>query len=219
MYPYFKSTSLQVKTNTSITGPPWDSCKTDIPILGPLSTIKTGCSQQWDHLRRGHWTPKHSCLQDCYLTQRLVCFKGMVSVEDVCHGMVPYCVVYVGAGITCWQECQTHDQKVASSNPSSSGWGIFFSRVNFVCWLLFSVHSSPLLLQWHIKDLSHSATSVDGRLYLNMHTALTQRSQTGLCFCPGIVWEPIWKWAHTQLVGESSQLDEPLWTDPGLEWN
>ena len=43
--------------------------------------------------------------------------------------------------------------------------------------------------------------------------------------CPGILWEPIWKCAHMQLVMEnirpqSSQLVEPLWTDPGIkEWN
>ena len=36
--------------------------------------------------------------------------------------------------------------------------------------------------------------------------------------CPGIVWDPIRKRAHTQLVREhSSQLAEPLWTDPGLK--
>ena len=31
------------------------------------------------------------------------------------------------------------------------GGRIFFSRVNFVCWLLFGVHSTPVLPQWHIK--------------------------------------------------------------------
>ena len=29
---------------------------------------------------------------------------------------------------------------------------IFFSRVNFVCQLLFGVRSSPVVPQWHIKD-------------------------------------------------------------------
>ena len=41
------------------------------------------------------------------------------------------------------------------------------------------------------------------------------------CRCPDIVWEPIRKRAHTQLVREhsatSSQLAEPLWTDTGLK--
>ena len=40
-------------------------------------------------------------------------------------------------GITQWFECQTHDWKVASSNPCRSSRRIFFSRVDFLCWLLF----------------------------------------------------------------------------------
>ena len=43
-----------------------------------------------------------------------------------------------------------------------------------------------------------------------------------LCHCPGVVWEPIQKQAHVQHIREtlntqtqSSQLTEPLWTDPG----
>ena len=32
----------------------------------------------------------------------------------------------------------------------------------------------PMLLQWHVKDLGHSAKSAGGRLHLNTHTPLTQ---------------------------------------------
>ena len=42
------------------------------------------------------------------------------------------------------------------------------------------VHSNPVLLQWHIKDLGHSAKSAGGRLYVNMHTSLNQPSRSGL---------------------------------------
>ena len=35
--------------------------------------------------------------------------------------------------MVCWLERGTHDQKVASLNPSKSGRRIFFSSVNFVC--------------------------------------------------------------------------------------
>ena len=84
------------------------------------------------------------------------------------------------ARIACWLERLTHDGKVLSSNPGVSGRRIFFSRVNFVCWLLFSVRSTPVLTQWHVKDLSHSAKSAGGRLLLNMHTPLTHRSWSGL---------------------------------------
>ena len=85
-----------------------------------------------------------------------------------------------GAGIACWLERWTHDRKVASSNPGRSGGRIFFSRVNFLCWLLLGVRSTPVLPQWHVKDLGHSAKSADGRLHLNTHTSLTKQSRSGL---------------------------------------
>ena len=37
-----------------------------------------------------------------------------------------------------------------------------------------------MLPQWHVKDPSHSAKSAGGRLHLNTHTPLTQRSRSGL---------------------------------------
>ena len=40
-------------------------------------------------------------------------------------------------------ECWAHDWKVVSSNPGRSGGRIFFSRVNFACWLLLRVRSTP----------------------------------------------------------------------------
>ena len=98
--------------------------------------------------------------------------KKIILVLDIC--------IYSIFRIACWLERQTHDQKVASSNPGRSGGRIFFSRVNFVCWLLFDVRSTPVLPQWHIKDPGHSAKSGGGRLHLNMHTPLTLRSGSGL---------------------------------------
>ena len=41
-----------------------------------------------------------------------------------------------GAGIACWYERRTPDQKAVSSNPGRSGGTVFFSRVNFVCCLI-----------------------------------------------------------------------------------
>ena len=59
--------------------------------------------------------------------------------------------------------------------------------------LLFSVYSTPVLPQWHIKDPSHSAKSAGGRLHLNRHTPWTQLSQSGLImplssFCVWFFW-------------------------------
>ena len=45
---------------------------------------------------------------------------------------------------------------------------------------LFGVQSPPVLPQWHVKDLDHFAKIAGGRLHLNMHTSLNQRSQSGL---------------------------------------
>ena len=76
------------------------------------------------------------------------------------------------------------NRKVASSNPGRSGERIFFSRVNFVCCLFFSVCSSPVLPQWHVKDPGHSVKCAGGRLHLTMHTLFTQRSRSGLTMPP-----------------------------------
>ena len=109
--------------------------------------------------------------------------------------------VYKAQGINClglqltWQLCINNSSlswdslfirapdswlKVVSSNLDGSGGRIFFSRVYFVCWLLFGVHSTPMSLQWHEKDPGHSAKSAGGWLHLNMHTPLTQWSGSGL---------------------------------------
>ena len=97
-----------------------------------------------------------------------------------CSAMQRSVVYCNGAGIACWLERLTRDRKVASSNPGRIGGRIFFPRVNFVCWLLFGVRSTPVLPQWHVKDPGHSAKSAGGRLHLNTHTPLTQRSRSGL---------------------------------------
>ena len=104
-----------------------------------------------------------------------------------------------------WVECFTCDQNVASSNLDRSNRRLFFSAVNFTSRLLFGVHSTPVLLQWHVKDPGHSAKSAGGRLHLNTYTPLTQRSWSGLTMplCRHSL-EPIRKEAYTQLVREHS---------------
>ena len=49
----------------------------------------------------------------------------------------------MGLGIALWLECQACDRKVAGLNPCRSGGRIFFSRVNFLCWLLFRYPFHP----------------------------------------------------------------------------
>ena len=52
-----------------------------------------------------------------------------------------------GAGIAQWLERRTRDWKVAGSNPCWNGGRIFFSRVDFLCWPLFGIRSTPVLPQ------------------------------------------------------------------------
>ena len=48
-----------------------------------------------------------------------------------------------GLGIAQWLERRTRDWNVAGSNPCWSGGRIFFSRVDFPCWLLFRYSFHP----------------------------------------------------------------------------
>ena len=107
-------------------------------------------------------------------------------------------------------EHQTCDRMVASSNPGRNSRRIFFSRVNFVCWFLFSDCSTPLLLQWHIKYPGHSTKSACGRLHLNTHTPLTQWSQSGLTIllCRHSVGT-CQEQAHTQLNNITERQTQP----------
>ena len=50
---------------------------------------------------------------------------------------------FLGAGIAQWLERRTRDWKVAGSNPCWNGGRIFFSRVDFLCWLLFRYPFHP----------------------------------------------------------------------------
>ena len=55
--------------------------------------------------------------------------------------LVACCVT--GAGIVQWLERRICDWKVAGSSPCRSGGRIFFSRVNFLCWLLLRYPFHP----------------------------------------------------------------------------
>ena len=55
----------------------------------------------------------------------------------------PVRISILGAGIAQWLVRRTRDWKVVGSNPRRSGGRIFFSRVNFLCWLLFRYPFHP----------------------------------------------------------------------------
>ena len=51
----------------------------------------------------------------------------------------------MAVGMTC-------DQKVTDLTAGRSSRRILFSRITFLCRLLFSVCFTPMLPKWHIKD-------------------------------------------------------------------
>ena len=84
------------------------------------------------------------------------------------------CVFFfnLNSRIAGWLERRTQDQKVASSDPSWRGGRIFFSRANFMCWLLFGAFHPPLLPKWHVKHPHHSAKRAGGRLIIIIITII-----------------------------------------------
>ena len=88
-----------------------------------------------------------------------------------------------GARTACWLGRRTHDQKIASWNPSRSSRRIFFSRVNFVCWLIRCPFRPCVTAVAHKRPCS-PARSAGGRLHLNMQAPLTQQSWSGLTMPP-----------------------------------
>ena len=84
----------------------------------------------------------------------LVICSSLLELQDTtkttwkrCHLHASFCVTsYITdhvTGLAQWLECRTRDWKVTGSNPCRSGWRIFFSRVNFLCWLLFRYPFHP----------------------------------------------------------------------------
>ena len=76
--------------------------------------------------------------------------------------------------------------------------------------------------KWQVKDSGHSARSAEGRLHLNRHTPLAKRSRSGLIM---LSRHSVGTYQGNELTRkmsgnarpQSSQLVEPLWTDPGLK--
>ena len=109
-----------------------------------------------------HLIQKHCDLQEHFFTAVLKIYFYTP------HRLALY--LYGGVSINQLVELWTRDRKVVCSIPSRSSRKMFLSRVNFLCWFLINVRSTPVLLKWHVKDPSCSVKSMDGRLHSVMHT-------------------------------------------------
>ena len=72
-----------------------------------------------------------------------LCFSSTFSSKVVVYKCTLSLWLCGGAGIAQWLEHRTRDWKVAGSNPCWNGGRIFFSRVDFLCWLLFRYPFHP----------------------------------------------------------------------------
>ena len=100
--------------------------------------------------------------------------------EDDCEP----CCIMCGGGDSSWLERRTRDWKVAGSNPCRNGGRIFFSRVDFLCWLLLQYLFHPCFTAVACKRTGHSAKSAGGRLQLNTHTPYI----CGFAWSDMVVW-------------------------------
>ena len=97
---------------------------------------------------------------------------------------------------------------------SSYPTGLFYLYVisglqSYLCVLtLIRCPFHPMLPQWHVKDPSDSARTAGGRLHLKHACSLdpTKSEWADVSRCPGVVWEPIRKGAHAQLVRKHSAI-------------
>ena len=119
-----------------------------------------------------------------------------------------------GAGIACWSNAGLMIKRlwvwVQQEWPDH-----FCSPELTFCADWCDVRSTPMLLQWHVKDPGHLAKSAGGRSHLNMHTPLTQQSLSGLNV--GTYWGNEFTRSGSESARpQSSHLAELLWTGPGL---
>ena len=85
-----------------------------------------------------------------------------------------------GAGIACWWSPGLVIKRLWVRIPAAAARFLFSPELTLCADSHLVSIPPPVLLQWHVKDPGHSAKSAGGRLHLNTHTLLTQRSQSGL---------------------------------------
>ena len=108
---------------------------------------------QTDGAKNGHCPPKNIIYKS--LKHFVLCLICVAKTTDIMHlwqwhDLYRHYKINTaastrarGAGIAQWLEHRTRDWKVAGSNPCWNGGRIFFSRVDFLCWLLLRYPFHP----------------------------------------------------------------------------
>ena len=128
-----------------------------------------------------------------------------------------------GARIACWLERRTRDRKVASSNPGRSGGRIFFFRVNFCVLTLIRCLFHPRVTavarkrprsfcqkcRWQARP-KHAYTLDPTKSEWADYAAVQAE-------CGNLSENELTRNSSGNTRSQSSQLAEPLWTDPVLK--
>ena len=114
-----------------------------------------------------------------------------------------------GARIACWLEHWTCDRKVVNSNPGRSGRRIFFFVQSQLCvltftWCPFHPRVNTVASKRPQSFCQKRRWQVTPKHAYILDPWPNKVREGWLCCCPSIVWEPIRKCTHTQLVGEHS---------------
>ena len=107
-----------------------------------VTTVARKKSRSFCQKCRWQVTAKHAYtlrIEPCFGIGHNLSLICQMTSEDIKHQLK----INVGAGIAQWLEHRTRDWKVAGSNPCWNGGRIFFSRVDFLCWLLFRYPFHP----------------------------------------------------------------------------
>ena len=144
-------------------------------------------------------------------------FVSKVRNNQFCHS---YLYTESGlAGLTFWESAGLVIERLWV-RISEGAAGDFSSPESTLCADSYWVSvPTPVLPQWHVKDPGHSVKSAGGRLHLNTHALLIQRSRSGLTMPLSRHSVGIRKRAHTQLVRERwATVESARWATVDWSW-
>ena len=121
-----------------------------------------------------------------------------------------------GVGITQWSEHWTHDWKVTGSNPCRTSRRIFFSRVNFLCWLLFRYPFHP-----RVSTVTAVAHQISWSFCQKCRWQVTAKHASTLCMWLCMKWHGAWLYGVHRTCAETAAVSRdsshasvestPLW--------